>query len=278
MSARVTLRTTAAIDGVGLFSAASVRCRIGPGDDGIRIVRTDLAGAPGARADVRHALGGDTQRNTTIEVAPGANVATVEHLLSALAGLGITDATIEVDGPEIPIGDGSASFIVGAIDRAGTASTPGENEPIVVRDPIRVEGDDGSYVEASPAKTASYEYHLRYPGRESIIPNQAAAWDGDADAYRREVAPARTFCLEEEARAMRAAGMFEHLSTSEMLVLGEDGPIDNALRFDDEPARHKLLDLIGDLALAGRPIRARVVAHRAGHALNREMARRLASL
>jgi UDP-3-O-acyl-N-acetylglucosamine deacetylase len=126
-----------------------------------------------------------------------------------------------------------------------------------------------------------YRYELDY-GAGAPIVAQAAEWDsgeGDsAETYAREVAPARTFCLESEARAMQAAGLFKGLSPRDLLVIGERGPIENQYRFENEPARHKLLDLIGDLALAGRPLVGEVVATRAGHALNHEMAVALARL
>jgi len=275
VSGRATVRRPATFGGVGLFGAAPATCRVLPGRDGIRIVRVDLAGSPGVRADVSRVREDAGARNTTIEVGRGVVVATVEHLLSALAGLGVTDATVEVDSPEIPIGDGSSAFIVEAILEAGVERIDAPLEPVTVRGAVRVEGPGGEWVEAAPSDEASYEYVLRYPGHESIIPDQSARWSGDAREYEREIAPARTFCLEEEALAMRAAGLFEHLGPRDMLVLGEGGPIENALRFENEPARHKLLDLIGDLALVGAPILGRVVAHRSGHALNRELARRL---
>jgi UDP-3-O-acyl N-acetylglucosamine deacetylase len=268
------------LSGVGLFSGRPVTVVVRPGEDGIRIVRTDSPGKPSARATVdalarvETALG---MRNTTIEVAPGVVVATVEHVLSALAGLGVSDAEIEVDGAEMPAGDGSSAFIVEAIQGVGVRDLEGDATPIVVRETIRV-GEGDVYVEASPSDAPAYEYRLEYPGQAYRIPDQRASWNGNARAYAAEIAPARTFCLEEEALAMRAAGMCGHLTARDMLVFGAGGPIDNELRFENEPARHKLLDLIGDLSLAGAPIIGRVVAHRSGHALNHELARRLAAL
>jgi UDP-3-O-acyl-N-acetylglucosamine deacetylase len=126
------------------------------------------------------------------------------------------------------------------------------------------------------APGCSYTYELDYgPPTPGVfaLGQQRATWDGSATQYASEVAPARTYCLEQEAMVMRSMGLFAHLTPREMLVLGTSGPIDNALRFDDEPARHKLLDLIGDLALIGAPLQADVVATRSGHALAHEAAR-----
>jgi UDP-3-O-acyl-N-acetylglucosamine deacetylase len=127
---------------------------------------------------------------------------------------------------------------------------------------------------ARPGAGRRYRYELDY-GARAVLGPQAAEVSLDAGDYEREVAPARTFCLEEEARAMRAGGLFGHVTSGEMLVMGAGGPIGNTLRFENEPARHKLLDLIGDLALVGRPIEGEIVSVRGGHALNHAMARKL---
>jgi UDP-3-O-acyl-N-acetylglucosamine deacetylase len=139
----------------------------------------------------------------------------------------------------------------------------------------------GARIVAGPRTGAGclFRYELDY-GPAAPIAAQSASWDSGtpdaAEVYEREVAPARTFCTEAEARAFRAAGLFGDRSPRDMLVIGEEGPIDNAYRFENEPARHKLLDLIGDLALVGRPLHGEVVAMRSGHALNHELAAALA--
>ena len=122
-------------------------------------------------------------------------------------------------------------------------------------------------------------YHLNYSDAGGAsLPPQSASWDGLAESYYTEIAPARTFSLLSEVEALRALGLFEGFSPKELLVLGPSGPIENEWRFENEPARHKLLDLIGDLALAGGPIRGRITAMRSGHALNHELARVLVQL
>jgi UDP-3-O-acyl-N-acetylglucosamine deacetylase len=227
-------------------------------------------------------------------------VLTVEHLLSALTGLGITDAAVEVYGPEVPIGDGSAAFIAGALRRAGVRPLGESVEPMVLRREVAVGTGSGGRIVARPRPEpgCSYTYELDYGPGAPLAP-QRASWIQDgatqdsglrdsgppdsglsrsARLYLSDIAPARTFCLQKEAEQMRAAGMFKDLSPGEMLVIGEHGPIENEYRFENEPARHKLLDLIGDLALVGRPIQAEIIATRAGHALNQELARVLAGL
>ncbi len=220
--------------------------------------------------------GGGAGRNTTL-----AGCATIEHVMSALVGLGVTDARVVVEGPEIPIGDGSAEMFVDAIARAGGRHQLAEEiEPIRLAAPVEVRGVGGEFIRAMPRNMpgCSFEYTLDYAGREghaSGVLRQTARWDGRAATYQVDVAPARTFCLASEARAMRERGLFGHVTPREMLVLDDTTgePIDNGLRFENEPSRHKLLDLIGDVGLLGRPLQADIVAERSGHALTHEFCR-----
>lgn len=294
MIRRQTLSAAAELSGKGLFTSRPARLRLVPAaaGHGLRFSRTDLAGAPPIPAHVRHlapdpALPG---RNTTLRFDPsrpaGAqnpSVATVEHVLSALAGLAITDAMIEVDGPEIPIFDGSASVYVQTVLAAGRTPLDAAIEPIRVTDEIRVKDKRGALygeIVAAPRGIPgmSVEYTLDY-GPAATIPRQHVSFAVMPDDYVHHIAPARTFCLEEEARAMRSMGLFADLSPRDMLVLDAHGrAIDNTLRFPDEPARHKALDVIGDLALAGRPIFGAIRAERCGHALNHALARALSEL
>jgi UDP-3-O-acyl-N-acetylglucosamine deacetylase len=276
---RTLARPTALLEGPGLFTAKPASARILPSaSGGLRFRRIDIPGSPFIPATVTSLAEpppGIPARNTTL-AAGGLTILTVEHILSALAGAGITDATIEIAGPEVPILDGSAAPFSEAIAQAGLAKAEGTIRPIVIHEPITIE-HAGASITVTPAPGSIYRYELDY-GPGAPIPAQAAEIDLLSGRYGAEVGPARTFCLEDEARAMRTAGLFGHLTAREMLVIGPGGPVDNAYRLTDEPARHKLLDLIGDLALAGRPIRGRVVATRAGHALNHRMAERLAGL
>lgn len=219
-------------------------------------------------------------RNTTLALrgtAGGTHVAaTVEHLLAALAGLNIWNAWVALSGPEVPILDGSALLFVEAL-RPSLAPARASREPLVLTSSITVE-HKGASITASPPPTGvplSYTYELDY-GDGSPLRRQSATWTGDAADFAERIAPARTFSLEQEARAAQQAGLFRHLSPSDMLVIGSDGhPINNQWRVEDEPAKHKLLDLIGDLALLGRPLHATVKASRSGHALTHELVRRI---
>lgn len=271
---------TDALPGLGLFSAspASLRflpaatLRVRPGVGDLADIHPALVSADTAWAALPP---GVPIRNTTLALpgaAPGSRArtaATVEHALSACAGLHLWGVTLALEGgPELPILDGSALPFLHAL-RPHLAPAAAVT-PITLSEPLEVRAGD-AFIRAEPFDSIDYTYSLDY-GPASPLPPQHAAWRGDPDDYAINIAPARTFSLRAEAHAARAAGLFTHLSPRDMLVIADDGsPIDNAWRLPDEPARHKLLDLIGDLALLGRPLHARVHAHRAGHALTHRL-------
>ncbi len=278
-----TLAKSFTLSGLGLFTESPCSVTIGPGtvDQGIVFRR----GEASVSAHVEHRSGKPAHiifqsmqpRNTSLDLSDGSPVMTVEHVMAALAGLGVTAATIEVEGPEIPIGDGSAKAIVEGMLDAGLTDLkqpvsvpPSPQETIIVGDP------QGAHIRATPAERLSYTYNLDY-GPKSPIRPQTAHWQGDTASFIRDIAPARTYSLQSEAESMHALGLFQTFTPRDLLVIGRDGPVDNALRFDNEPARHKLLDLIGDTALAGIPLPpVKIEAFGTGHALNIQLARLLA--
>jgi len=278
---RCTLKSRALFDGVGLFTGRRASVVISPSASGLCFVQ----GGQAVTACVTSLVGDTAQtpfpagvaaRNTTLVSRVGI-IATVEHVLSAVVGLGITDAQIELGGTEVPIMDGSSEPIVEAIAAAGgLVQLPGDALPVVLGRPVEVCGPGGATIIATPREHPGWScsYTIDYGGRGGIG-ECTVSWDGRAATYQVDVAPARTFCLRSEAEAMRARGLFSHLTPREMLVLDDETgvPIENSLRFPDEPARHKLLDLIGDLALLGRPLQADVRAERSGHALTHELCR-----
>ena len=281
-----TLGGDAVVEGVGLFTGRRVRAVLRPAAEGtgIRFQRVDLPGKPVVSAVAAALIA--TPRRTTIgaPVAPGekqARVETIEHVLSALAGMGVDNALVEVDGPEMPIGDGSAALFADAIKKAGVKVQGAARRTISLREPAHVDEGDASIIYTPPTGDdpgLELVYVLDYAGvgDGAGIPAQTYTLKLDPDTYAREVAPARTFSTRREAELAKASGMFKHVAPKDFLVIGPDGPIDNTLRFPDECARHKLLDLLGDLSLAGARIRGRVVAVRSGHALNQRMAALLA--
>lgn len=291
---RRTLARTASCRGVSLFLGVPASIEIQPRESGgIRFQRVDVAGSPEIAALATNVA--PENRRTVLAAAPHSpahSVQTIEHLMSALAGFGITDALIEVSGPELPIGDGSALPFAQAIQDAGVrelgaAGSGREAKPLIVRQPITIADEkSGAKIEALPHDEPGLRvtYNLVYPPGAPIAPQSATLFvpfGQPVDRYREDVAPARTFSLQQEAEMARKMGLFTHLSPKDMLVIGADGPIDNAYRFANEPARHKLLDALGDLALSGllaRGIQAHVVCTRTGHAHNHAMAKALADL
>ena len=273
-SSQQTLRNPAVIKGCGLFLSDPATCTIlpAPENHGIVFERTDLdepVRIPALVANVTQRA-----RRTTLR-AGNATVETIEHCMSALAGLQIDNALIQIDGPELPCGDGSALEFVNAIQKAGviTQDTPRKYHKIT--EPITVQEGDATLV-ALPCEQPDFQilFDLDYDGHE-ILRRQLHAFRMSNGNYAQGIAPARTFSLQHEAQALWDRGMCTHLTPKDVLVIGEEGPIDNAFRFDNEPARHKVLDLIGDLYLLGHPIHGRIVAYRSGHALNHELSRQL---
>ena len=271
-----TLARDVEVEGAGLFSGRSVKMRMRPSSAGRGVVfhRVDLPGSPEIPALVENVV--SRPRRTALDVG-GASVETVEHCLSAFMGLGLDNVDVELDGPEVPAGDGSAMPFVDAIQSAGLVSQGESRDPLVVTEPVVVR-DGEAMISVMPCDEDSVEYvYVLDYGEKSPIPRQACTWRLAPD-YPTAIAPARTFSTEDHARALWNQGMFQHLTPKDMLVIGEGGPIDNAYRFEDEPVRHKLLDLLGDLSLTGRPIVGRVVAVRSGHRLNQQMAQKLVEL
>lgn len=284
---RRTIAEPVSLGGVTLFSAQPARCDIRPGTSGIRFTRVDDPTRPVVPATIEHvrthalhpAFEHAPARYTTVGTEH-TTISTIEHLMAALAGFGITDAEIELDADEPPIFDGSAVSWTQMLAAAGTADADAKPlEPIVVSETIEI---GGITIESRAKPGTAYRYELDY-GTHPALGAQSAeiVLDATTDsvrAFASDIAPARTFSLAEEVEQMRALGLFAHLSAEQMLVLNAFGPIDNSFRYDNEPARHKLLDLIGDLALAGRPIQAAITARKTGHAANHDAARAIAAL
>ncbi len=255
------------LTGRALFSGvdSSLTVRPAPSRTGLVIRRlgTDTPATLDHLSDTpaHPAFAGLRPRCTSLGNPP---TAMTEHALATLAGLGITDAILECDAGELPIGDGSSATLTRAILDAGIETLGPPVEPMVLESAVEYRRDD-TLITAEPHHEIDYRYQLDY-GPDSPVTPATARWLGDPDDFAASIAPARTFSTEQEARRAAAAGLFESFAPSDLLVIGPDGPIDNSLRFPDECARHKLLDLIGDLALLGRPFIARVHARRSGHA------------
>jgi UDP-3-O-acyl N-acetylglucosamine deacetylase len=269
-----TLARPVSVTGFGYFSGRDIRVEFWPAAEhaGITFVRHDLGAAARIPADA--ALRIDQPRRTTLELN-GVRVEMVEHVLAALAGMRLDNCEVWVDAAEMPGCDGSSKAFVEALDAGGIVEQRSPVRQIVVGRNVRV-GDEESWVEAQPPRSAglSISYELDY-GENSAIGRQLFTLDLTPDSFRRELAACRTFIPQEAAEAILAQGIGKRVSMRDLLVFGPNGPIDNTLRFPDECVRHKLLDVVGDLALTGCEIIGHVVGYRCGHHLNAELARRL---
>jgi UDP-3-O-[3-hydroxymyristoyl] N-acetylglucosamine deacetylase len=265
-----TIRAAAEFRGVGLHSGAPVHMRIVPAPAGCGIVfrRTDLD-----NFEVE-AISRNVARVSyaTSLMKKGVLISTTEHLLSAFVGTRIDNAIIELDNLELPILDGSARPFVEAIHRVGIRKQRRPRRYLRIRHELELrEGDKFIAVYPSDSYSVSYTVNFPHPliGRESF---EVDLSDGN---YLREIAPARTFGFLHEADAMRQQGLIRGASTDNAIVLTRDDIMNPPLRFADEFVRHKVLDLIGDLALLGKHILGKVVANRAGHAMHTALVSRI---
>jgi UDP-3-O-[3-hydroxymyristoyl] N-acetylglucosamine deacetylase len=272
---RRTLKTAIGCVGVGLHSGRRVSLTLRPAAAGTGIVfrRTDLGIDIPARFDRVM----DTRLCTALvaEDAPQARIGTVEHVMAALAGTGVTDAIVEVDAAEVPILDGSAAPFVFLIDCAGTISLGAAAPVIEVLRRVRVE-ERGASAELLPASTPGFEATLTIDFPGTVIGQQTLAQRITPAAFRAGLMDARTFTLAEEIARLRAAGLAQGGSLDNAVVV--DGPLvlnPGGLRRPDEFVRHKMLDAVGDLALAGAALSARFIGHRSGHAVNNKLLRAL---
>ena len=260
-SARRTVARPITLEGTGLHLGVPCRLTFKPASSGqgVRFVRTDRPGTPVIPAIVEHAV--LTERRTQLGTGDDA-IHTVEHVLAAVAGAEVDDLTIELDGPEPPIMDGSSSPFVDAIVAAGASAQRGQVQYLTLRSAVRVVDGESVY-EAHPADSLDLTVSIEFP--HPLIGRQECRYAVTPDVFARELAPARTFGFVREVDALRSRGLIRGGSTQNAIVLDADGVVENTLRWPDEFVRHKALDCVGDLALAGRRVRARVVAHKPSH-------------
>jgi UDP-3-O-acyl N-acetylglucosamine deacetylase len=267
-----TIARPAQVYGTGLLTGADVRLRFVPAPPccGVVFVRTDLR--PRVHIDAHITNVTDTKRRTTIGTAP-AQVTLVEHVLAALAGLRVDNCLIELDAPEPPGLDGSAKGFVDALLEAGLKRQPARRGVWSVDESVTVEANGATLaLHPSDDEDLTLSYFLDY-GLTSPIGRQVHTQVIEPGSFANEIAGCRTFILESEVAELRRQGIGLHTSAADLLVFGKRGPIDNTLRFANEPARHKVLDMVGDLSLLGVDVWGHAVAYRSGHPLNVELAR-----
>ena len=259
-----TIRKPVSIEGVGLHSGKVARVTLSPAPEDAGIVFK--VRATGERIPAGPETVVNSHYATTVGVN-GTRIQTVEHLMAAASGLGIDNLEVEVDGPEIPALDGSAKPFVALLAFAGRMPQSARRRMLTLPCPLRV-GSGGRWVQMIPSDMFRISYTL--DNDHPAIGTQVLSWSPTERSFAEEFAPARTYGFLKDLGLMRKNGLARGGSLDNAIVLGNRGAL-NGLRYRDEFVRHKILDLLGDLALLGRPIRAHVIARNGGHALNLEL-------
>ncbi|MCU0712587.1 MAG: UDP-3-O-acyl-N-acetylglucosamine deacetylase [Pirellula sp.] len=272
-----TIEHVSHVSGRGYWSGRAVSLTFLPSEpnSGIRFRRVDLPGKPIVSAHVEHRR--DTQLRTTL-VQSGAHVEMVEHVLAALYALQIDNCIVECDAPEMPGMDGSALSFAIALERSGLRRQLAPAKMVSICAPIRI-GDESNYLLAIPSRDPglTIRYVLDY-GPTSSVPKCESTLLVDRETFTTEIAPARTFLEEKDAKGLQSRGVATHVTYRDLIIFGDHGPIENSLRYQDECSRHKLLDVIGDLSLCQHRIQGKIIAHRSGHNLNGRLAQELFEL
>lgn len=265
-----TIRNTVSFQGIGLHKGQPVQLifKPAPVDTGIIFIRTDLSGRPEIPAQVEWVI--DTTRGTTLG-KDGVEVHTVEHVLAAIAGLGLHNLYVEIDSIEPPAADGSSLPFVVSLEKAGVVEQEKEIKGIILKKALWVR-DGEKFVIALPAPNFRVSFTLVYdhPG----IKTQFAEYNIKKEIFREEIASARTFGFLAEVEQLKAMGLALGGSLDNAIVLDERAPL-TPLRFTNEFVRHKILDMVGDLSLIGQPLQAHIIASKSGHNLNTKLAQKI---
>jgi len=269
-----TINSAAKIHGRGLFSGkeAEVVFRPAPADTGVVFIRTDIPEPVRISATVPNLA--ERSRRTTIKKGP-VSIETIEHCLAAISALEIDNLIVEVSGAELPAPDCSCAEYFKMLKRAGLIEQQASRKEFVITEPISItSGASSIYALPYSDDGLNITYDLDYTGHAGIS-RQIFSCRVTPEDFEKNLAPARTFLLEAEAKQFQARGMGTHLGPRDILVISSDGPIKNTFRFPNECVRHKIVDLIGDLALIGRAVSGRIVAYKSGHSLNQQLVRKL---
>ena len=271
MDCQKTIGKEVSCKGVGLHTGTNtmVIFKPAPVNSGVRFVRSDLPGKPWVAANILAAV--DAPRRTTLRNGK-MEIHTVEHILAALAGLGLDNLIIEVNASEVPEVDGSSLPFTRMLAESGIVEQGDAKRYSRISEPVYV-SENGTYVAAFPADEFRISFTIDYD--HPYLRTQFASFPITTDIFEREIAGARTFCLEREAEALRAQGLGKGANFQNTVVIGDKGIVKGELRFEDEFVRHKILDLMGDLFLLGRPLKAQIVATRSGHSLNIKLVQKI---
>lgn len=273
MEKQKTIAKEIQLKGAGIHTGNKVNVTLKPAeaDSGVTFIRMDIPGAPRIKANVEFLLAQKLSRRSSVGNGQ-AEAQTVEHLMAALSCLGIDNIDIQMDNNELPGLDGSANGFVEALEEAGTAQQEKQKYIYTVGAPISIQ-EGSSSITILPSKEFKVSYTLSYD--HPLLESQFLEVAVNAESFKKEIAAARTFCMESEARQLQDQGLGLGANYENTLVVGSEGVIKNKLRFKDEFVRHKILDLIGDLYLAGCPIYGQVIAIKSGHSLNLKCAQKI---
>ncbi len=275
-----TIKREIETSGIGFFTGADVTLRFvpAPPNHGIAFQRVDCEGSKPIPATIDYAIA-DSDRRSGVE-HDGVSVQMIEHVMAAFAGLQIDNCLVELNAPEVPGFDGSSRPIVDCLNEAGAVEQAALRELHVIGEQIHVakEGNDCEIIARPLSRPIlAITYHLDY-GPRSPIPPRILTVEVQRDTFRDELAFARTFIQESEIESLKAKGYGSRVTAQDLVVFTHDGVIGNELRSPDECVRHKILDCLGDLALAGFDIQGHICAYCSGHELNRRMASRLRNI
>jgi len=264
MERQKTISSEVSFSGMGLHtgSLTTMTFKPAPPDTGVTFYRVDLPGSPAIQADIDHVV--DVSRGTTIGIN-GAKVHTVEHVLAAVFGLDIDNIAIELDGPEIPNGDGSAQAFTQILRKAGLVEQDAERRYIHIVEPVYYRQDDVT-LSVLPADEFRMTMTIAYD--HVAIGTQYASLTITPEVFEKELASARTFCFLREVRMLQDQGLIKGGSLESAVVIGDESILNEQLRFPDEFVRHKMLDLLGDMYLLGRRLKGHVISVKSGHAKN----------
>ena len=274
MKLQKTITSEGKIYGLGLFGGEETKLvfRPAPANSGITFVRTDIPEPVRISAVASNIA--ERSRRTTIKKG-AVSIETIEHCLAAVNALEIDNIIVEVNGAELPAPDCSSAEYFKVLKRAGLVEQNVSRKEFVIQKPVTITaGDACVYALPYSDDGLNLTYDLDYGGHTGIG-RQIFSCRLTPENFEKNLAPARTFLLEAEAKQFQSRGMGTHISPRDLLVINSDGPVKNSYRFPDECVRHKIVDLIGDLALVGRAIKGRIVAYKSGHSLNQQLAKKL---
>jgi len=269
-----TIKNPVTLSGIGLHTGKTVHLTIKPAKDneGISFVRTDLPSRPSIKATAANAVMDEKVTRCSAVECQGVRIYTIEHLMAALNGLGIDNVTIEIDGEELPGLDGSSLEFLKALERGAILEQQSDKNIFAIQEPIVVSNKTSSIV-IVPHDQFSVSYTMDYD--HPLMRSQFFSQSVDVHSFAKELAAARTFCLESEANEIKAYGLGKGANYKNTLVMSAKGPLENALRFPNECARHKVLDILGDMFLLGYPVKGAIYATKSGHALNRALVKKI---